>query len=87
MLVSGLVLCLNDDASGTALEAIRCRPGLELGPVEDPRRVPAVLEAPTEDASRKAIEGLEAHEGVHHVEVAFIGFDRSQESSDAARSA
>ncbi|MEN8377115.1 MAG: hypothetical protein ABFS34_16955 [Gemmatimonadota bacterium] len=77
MQISGLVLFLSEDAASAteALTTLRARVDLEFGAAAAPRRVPAVLTAPTSGASKDAIRAFEALAGVERVEVAFIAFE------------
>jgi hypothetical protein len=85
MQISGLVLFLSKDtASATrALAALRARVDLELGAAASPRRVPAVLAAPTPGASKETIRAFEALAGVERVEVAFVAFDDEEHAEHA----
>jgi len=74
MQVSGVVLHLVADAraAAEALRAVRAEPGVELGPAQDARRVPAVLEAESPERSKALLRRLEAVDGMLRVEVAFV---------------
>jgi len=79
MPISGLVITVANEADTLVLvrSALALEPGLTLGETQGPR-IPAVLEAADEDASKLAHDRLVRMPGVVQVDVVFVGFDEAE---------
>ncbi len=80
MPISGLVVTLKPDTARRAVEQIRHRPEIQLGERQG-QRLPVVVDTPDPEADKACWRWLNALEGVHHVDVAFVHFEEADAPS------
>jgi len=74
MVISGLVVKIEDPRQADVANALESHRGITLGEI-DGARIPLVLEADDDRASRLAHDQIESLPGVVSVDVVFCGFD------------
>ncbi|MEX0321373.1 MAG: hypothetical protein AB3N63_04400 [Puniceicoccaceae bacterium] len=72
MAVKGVLVTLSDDPilAGAALQALRLKPGIELGELQD-KWLPLVLETEDEGRSKELVKWVEGLEGVYFLDTVF----------------
>jgi hypothetical protein len=72
MAVKGVLVTLDEDPvlAGAALQALRAKPGVELGELQE-RWLPLVVESADEGASKQLIRWIEGLEGVYFLDTVF----------------
>lgn len=88
MAISGLVLILEDDArrAEAALAQVRRDRRFTLGPPQG-RRIPVVLETPSQEEDRDCYYELMELDGIAHVDVVMVGVDVCEGNETAPRDA
>lgn len=88
MPVSGLVLVLTDDEPQQAgvLQALGCTTAIDVGR-QVGNRVAVVIDTATRQEHESILEAIHRIPGVRFVEVAFVGFDPSEDEDSSAPSA
>ncbi|MDR0466212.1 MAG: chaperone NapD [Deltaproteobacteria bacterium] len=85
MAIAGLVLLTTPEAYGAVLEALRADEGIaDVQPVEEPCRIAAVLEAPSQDME-DALSRILAWEGVLTVDIALLSYEDEVEDGGEIR--
>ena len=83
MAIAGIVVTGTEPVGPGMLEGLRAVPGLgDLRRTEDPRKLAAVFEAPSE-AMQAGLTGIEALDGVLTVELAFLSYEDDLEERGA----
>ncbi len=72
MAVKGVLVTLSEDPilSGAALQALRAKPGIELGELQE-KWLPLVLEAEDDGASKELVKWIEGLDGVYFLDTVF----------------